>query len=74
MNDRSADVRLTERDQQVLLQAKTDMVTAEVVWRRFFPEGTLEAARSVIRRLCGQAPDYLYLQPEPLDDRRVPIA
>jgi len=64
-------LRLTERDHEILRQAMTDMVIPEFVQRRHFPQGTIEGARSVIRRLCGQPPDYIYLQPEPLDDKRV---
>ena len=47
------------------------MVIPEFVQCRHFPQGTIEGARSAIRRLCGQPPDYIYLQPEPLDDKRV---
>jgi len=47
------------------------MITPEVIHRRFFPDGDIEAARSAIRRLCGRAPNYLYLKPEPLDARRM---
>ena len=62
---------LTERDHKLLLQGKTDMITAEVVWRRFFPDRSLEAARSAIRRLCGPDQESQFLQAECLDRRRV---
>jgi hypothetical protein len=71
MTAKHSQVRLTKRDHDILLQAKTDIVIPEIVYRRFFFNGTMEGARSVIRRLCGEPPDYLYLQPEPLDDKRV---
>ena len=47
------------------------MITAEVVAHRYFPNGSIEAARSAIRRLCGEPPGSLYLQSESLDGRRV---
>ena len=64
------ETRLSELQQAILRQAHTDMVTPEVIRRRYFPDGSIEAARSAIRRLCGEPPNYLYLQPEPLDERR----
>ena len=62
---------LSDRDRLILLQGQTDMITVEVVQRRFFPDGSMEAARSAIRRLCGPDPTNCFLQPEPLDSRRV---
>lgn len=52
-------------------QGLTDMITVEVVQQRLFPDGSMEAARSAIRRLCGTNPENSLLQPEPLDGRRV---
>ena len=75
MNPPDKTARLSPRSRAILLQAKTDMITYEVVRRRFFPDGSIEttrsAARSAVRRLCGTPPEYRYLCPEPLDDRRV---
>ena len=71
MPEKRTETRLSDLQQAILRQAYTDMVTAEVIQRRYFPDGSLEAARSAIRRLCGEPPTYLYLQPEPLDERRV---
>jgi len=55
----------------MLLQGQTDLLTVEVEQLRFFPDGSMEAARSAIRRLCGTGPENSFLQPEPLDSRRV---
>ena len=52
---------LSELQQAILCQAHTDMVTPEVIRRRYYPDGSIEAARSAIRRLCGEPPTYLYL-------------
>jgi hypothetical protein len=62
---------LSDRDRLILLQGQTDMITVEVEQRRFFPDGSMEAARSAIRRLCGTGSENSFLQPEPLDSRRV---
>lgn len=59
--------RLRPRDREILLLAKTGMVTVELVFRRFFSDGDIEAARSAVRRLV----DLGHLQSEPLDARRV---
>ena len=71
MSKKNKRIHLSERDRAILLQGKTDMIYPEVVLRRFFADGNMDAARSVLRRLCGEAPEYLYLRPEPLDERRV---
>jgi len=62
--------RLSEIGRRMLLQAKTDMLTAEIAHVSLFPDQDVEAVRSAIRRLCGQPPHYLHLKPEPLDARR----
>ena len=60
------DRQLSVRDRQILLMAKTGIVTVEIVHRRYFADQTLDAARSAIRRLV----ELGYLHPEPLDNRR----
>lgn len=57
---------LTETQREILRQGLTDMITVEVVFRRFYP-GSLVAARSAIRRLC----DDSYLKSVNLDGQRV---
>jgi len=47
------------------------MATPYFVQQTLFEEGSHEAARSLLRRLVGSAPDYRYLRPEPLDNDRV---
>lgn len=71
MPDPAPNTVLTDRDRKILLHGKTDMILPEMVRRQFFPEGSLEAARSAIRRLCGPKSECQYLVPEPLDSRRV---
>ena len=44
--------QLTDRGQAILLQAYEDLVTPEFVLQRHFPDQTIEAAKSEIRRLC----------------------
>lgn len=44
---------LTERGQAILLQAYEDLVTPEFILQRHFPDQTIEAAKSEIRRLCS---------------------
>jgi hypothetical protein len=67
----SSHLSLSDRDRLILLQGQTDMIVVEVVQRRFFPDGSIEAARSAIRRLCGTDSENSLLHPEPLDSRRV---
>jgi len=66
-----AKTALSERNEQILLLAKGEMITPEIVLRRFLPDGSIEAARSAIRRLCGEDENPCYLAAEPLDGRRV---
>ncbi len=60
--------RLSDRSMAILWQGKTDMITIDVIHRRHFANATVEAARSALRRLCGDPPDYRYLYPEPLNE------
>ena len=59
--------QLEKRAQDILMHGKTDMITPLMVFRRYFADATIEAARSAIRRLC----DNHYIRPEPLDQQRV---
>jgi DNA-binding CsgD family transcriptional regulator len=63
---RSKENHLRPREREILQLAETGIVTAEIVHRRFLPEGDIEAARSAIRRLT----DLGHLQAEPLDTQR----
>ena len=47
------------------------MTTIDAVHVQFFPNNGRDAAKSTIRRLKGSPPRYRFLQPEPLDARRV---
>lgn len=60
--------RLSDRSMAILWQGKTDMITVDVVHRRHFTNATAEAARSAIRRLCGDPPGSRYLKPELLNE------
>lgn len=59
--------QLRPLERQVLTLAQDGMLTVEIVFRRFYPTGDTEAARSILRRLIKLG----YLQSEPLDARRV---
>jgi hypothetical protein len=68
MPDNTSETQLSQRSMAILWQGKTDMITPFVVYRRHFQGATPEAARSALRRLSGDPPDYLFLRPEPLDE------
>lgn len=71
MSKRTHSIRITDRDRQVLSMAAAGMVTPFFVQGAVFAGGSVDAARSLIRRLVGKQPNYRYLRPEPLDDNRV---
>jgi len=71
MPRRKKQVRLTDRDRLVLTMASVGMVTPKFVQQGVLQRGSLDGARSIIRRLVGRSPEYLYLRPEPLDGDRV---
>jgi hypothetical protein len=62
---------LSERDCKILRQGEAGLILPEVTHRCCFPDGTLEAARSAIRRLCGPEPENQYLASHSLDAHRV---
>jgi hypothetical protein len=63
--------KLSQRSLAILLQGKTDLITIEVVAKRYFADANMDAARSLIHRLCGTDEDDGYLHSEPLDHSRV---
>jgi hypothetical protein len=60
--------KLSQQSIAILSHGKTDMITVDVIHRRYFRDATMEAARSAIRRLSGDPPNYLYLRPQELND------
>jgi hypothetical protein len=60
--------KLSDRSMAILWQGKTDMITPLVIYRRHFANATPEAARSALRRLSGDPPDYRFLRPQPLSE------
>ena len=71
MSKRNKSIRISERDRQVLAMAAHGMVTPYFVQEGILGGGSLDAARSLIRRLVGDRPNFRYLRPEPLDNDRV---
>ncbi len=64
--------RLTRRDLDVLRDAHAfGLVVPELIAPYRFAGKSSAAVTSTLRRLYGRPPRYLYLRPEPLDDRRV---
>lgn len=64
--------RLTRRDLDVLRDAYTfGIVVPELIAPYRFVGKAPAAVTSTLRRLYGRPPRFLYLRPEPLDDRRV---
>ena len=64
--------RLTRRDLDVLRDAGTfGLIVPELIAPYRFAGKAPAAVTSTLRRLYGRPPAYLYLRPEPLDDRRV---
>lgn len=65
-------LRLTRRDLDVLSDAaRFGLVVPELIRPYRFAGKSPSAVTSTLRRLYGSPPRYLYLRPEPLDDRRV---
>ncbi len=64
--------RLTRRDLDVLRDALTfGIVVPELIAPYRFAGKAPGAVTSTLRRLYGHPPRFLYLRPDPLDDRRV---
>jgi hypothetical protein len=55
MAKKSRKPKLSEQSIAILWHGKTDMITVDVIHRRYFPNATIEAARSAIRRTNGDA-------------------
>lgn len=71
MNDKSNNVRLTERDLKILrFVARHRAVWFEVLHRRFFQGKGPDAVKSTLRRLCGTPPYRRFLKPTRLPDGR----
>jgi len=69
---RTSTIRVTDRDRRILKHVQRQrMTTVDAVQALFFADKTRDAAKSTLRRLYGTPPKYRYLQPEPLDARRV---
>jgi len=71
MPRRKKQVRLTDRDRLVLAMAAVGMVTPYFVQKGVLEGGSIDGARSLIRRLVGERPEFRYLRPEPLDGDRI---
>ncbi len=72
MSKRPKKPRLTRRDLDVLRDAATfGLIVPELIAPYRFAGKAPAAVTSTLRRLYGRPPSYLYLRPEPLDDRRV---
>jgi hypothetical protein len=64
--------RLTKRDRQALQDAALfRMITRESVQASSLAGSDMNAVQSMLRRLYGRPPHYLYLRPEDLDGKRV---
>lgn len=70
MSPPQADTALSPVARSVLRQALETMVIPEFVQRQYFPDGSIEAARSLIRRLSSEGPFEGCLVAEQLDARR----
>lgn len=71
MNTEKVFDELSETNRAILHQGWTDIITPLIVQRRYYPNGTLDSARSALRRLSGDPPGSLFIRPEPLDTHRI---
>ncbi len=72
MSKRPKKPRLTRRDLDVLRDAAVfGLIVPELIAPYRFAGKAPAAVTSTLRRLYGRPPHYLYLRPEPLDERRV---
>lgn len=72
MPNRLKKTRLTRRDLDVLRDAQMfGLIVPELIAPYRFADKAPDAVTSTLRRLYGRPPRFLYLRPEPLDDRRV---
>ena len=63
---------LTESALKTLhLAATFGLLSITAVHRQVYAEKSYDAAKSLIRRLCGRPPRYRFLKPEPLGAKRV---
>ena len=65
-------LRLTKRDYAILRDAERyGLIVPEFLHEQRFAEKQRDAVKSTLRRLYGRPPQFLYLRPEPLDEKRV---
>ena len=72
MNPINFGLRLTKQDREILKHVQRHrMTTINVLHQLFFPDKSIAALKSTLRRLCGREPECRFLASAPLAGKRV---